>query len=200
MDLIQPITQRLLLRQWRADDHDPFAAFNADPVVMQHFPAPLTRAESDALLERAATRIAADGYGLWAVEVRATQRMIGFVGLARPSFEAAFTPCTEVGWRLARASWGHGYATEAARAALDVAFGQLGLDEVVSFTFEGNTRSRAVMERLAMTRDPAEDFDHPRLPEGAGVRRQVLYRLRSGRFETRSTRLRGPRTRPQPGP
>ena len=110
--------------------------------------------------------------------------MIGFVGIARPSFEAAFTPCTEVGWRLARASWGHGYATEAARTALDVAFGRLGLDEVVSFTFEGNTRSRAVMERLAMTRDPAEDFDHPRLPQGERVRRQVLYRLRSGRLET----------------
>lgn len=177
MDVIEPITERLLLRQWREEDRDPFAALNADPVVMEHFPAPLTRAQSDAQLDRCAERLATDGYGLWALEMRDTGKLIGFAGLARPSFEAPFTPCTEIGWRLAHSSWGHGYATEAARAALDLAFGRLGLDEVVSFTFEGNLRSRAVMERLSMTHDPAEDFEHPGLPEGERVRQHVLYRL-----------------------
>jgi len=179
VDILEPVTARLLLRQWRTGDRGPFAALNADPDVMEHFPAPLSRADSDAMLERNAARIEVDGYGLWAVEVRATRAFIGFVGLGRPSFVAAFTPCTEIGWRLARSSWGQGYATEASRAALDVAFGHLALDQVVSFTFQGNARSRAVMERLGMTHDPAEDFDHPRLPEGDRVRRHVLYRLRS---------------------
>jgi RimJ/RimL family protein N-acetyltransferase len=150
---------------------------------MQHFPAPLTREHSDAMVDRATRRLAEDGYGLWAVEVRETGQFVGYVGLARPSFEAAFTPCTEIGWRLARSAWGHGYATEAARAALEVAFGRLDLDEVVSFTAEDNARSRAVMERLGMTHDPEENFDHPRLPEGDPVRRHVLYRLRSAGFK-----------------
>ncbi|WP_411284265.1 GNAT family N-acetyltransferase [Lapillicoccus sp.] len=176
--LIEPVTPRLVLRQWRDTDREQFAALNADPVVMEHFPAPLTRAESDAMVDRLTARIDADGYGLWAVEVRDTHEFIGFVGLARPTFETAFTPCTEIGWRLARAAWGQGFATEAASAALDVAFGPLGLDEVLSWTFMGNLASRAVMERLGMTRDPADDFDHPRLPEGDRLRRHVLHRIR----------------------
>ena len=175
---IERVTARLILRQWRDSDREPLAALNADPVVMEHFPAPLTRAESDAMVDLHTAGIDADGYGHWAVEVRDAGEFIGFVGLAQPSFEAAFTPCTEIGWRLARSAWGRGYATEAARAALDVAFGRVGLDEVLSWTFEGNLASRAVMERLGMTRDPADDFDHPRLPEGDRLRRHVLYRIR----------------------
>lgn len=173
-----PATDRLLLRGWRDEDRPPFAAMNADREVMQHFPAPLSRDESDALADRAAEHVEAEGWGLWAVEVRGTGEFIGFVGLAVPRFEAPFTPATEVGWRLARSAWGHGYASEAARAALDVGFQELGLDELVSFTAVGNTRSRAVMQRLGMTRDPAEDFDHPSLPPGHPLQRHVLYRVR----------------------
>ena len=183
--LIEPVTPRLILRQWRDTDREPLAALNADLVVMEHFPAPLTRAESDAMVDRHTAGIDADGYGHWAVEVRDAGEFIGFVGLAQPSFEAAFTPCTEIGWRLARSAWGRGYATEAARAALNVAFGPVGLDEVLSWTFEGNLPSRAVMERLGMTRDPADDFDHPRLPEGDRVRRHVLYRIRGSAADPR---------------
>jgi ribosomal-protein-alanine N-acetyltransferase len=167
----------LLLRGWREDDRAPFAALNADPEVMQHFPATLSRAESDALVDRIDAMFAEHGFGLWAVEVRASGEFIGFVGLAAWDFEAHFTPAVEVGWRLARSSWGHGYATEAAREAVTFGFDEAGLDEIVSFTSPGNTRSRAVMERLGMTRDPADDFDHPRLPVGHPLRRHVLYRL-----------------------
>jgi RimJ/RimL family protein N-acetyltransferase len=175
--VLEPRTARLLLRQWRDSDHAPFAALNADPEVMEHFPGPLTAEQSRASVEQYAAGLTADGYGIWAVEVVETGTFVGFVGLARPAWSAAFTPCTEVGWRLARSAWGQGYATEAARAALDVAFGPGGLDEVVSFTAVANTRSRAVMERLGMHRDPPEDFDHPRLREGHPLRRHVLYRL-----------------------
>ncbi len=198
MPPIEPVTARLLLRQWRESDRAPFADLNADPVVMEHFPAPLSREVSDALLDRCAAGLARDAYGLWALEVRQTGVLVGFVGLSHPAFEAAFTPCTEIGWRLARAGWGHGYATEAARAALAVAFDVLGEDEVVSFTFEGNRRSRAVMERLGMTRDPAEDFDHPRLPPGERVRRHVLYRLGRAPGATSAGRQRRTRGRSTP--
>jgi RimJ/RimL family protein N-acetyltransferase len=170
-------TARLRLRTWRDEDLGPFAELNADPEVMRHFPAPLSRAESDALAERIRGRIAADGWGLWAVERIDSGAFIGFVGLARPAFEAAFTPCVEVGWRLARAHHGRGYATEAARAAVDFGFDRLGLDEIVSFTSVDNLASRRVMEKLGMRRDPAEDFDHPRLEPGHRLRRHVLYRL-----------------------
>ena len=169
-------TERLLLRQWVQDDLEPFAAQGADPEVMRHFPAPLSRAQSEALARDIARAIAQRGWGLWAVEVIGGARFIGFVGLNEPAFEAQFTPAVEVGWRLSREHWGHGYATEAARAALDFGFDQLGLDEIVSMTATANARSRRVMERLGMTRDPAEDFDHPRVPDGP-VRRHVLYRL-----------------------
>jgi len=176
-------TRRLLLRGWRAGDLAPFAALNADPEVMRHFPAALTRAQSDALAGRLQERLARDGFGFWAVEVVVpdgpASGFIGFVGLNRPTFTAAFTPCIEIGWRLARPAWGAGYASEAARAALSFAFRELALAEVVSFTATGNLRSRAVMERLGMTRDPAEDFDHPDLPPGQPLSRHVLYRLRA---------------------
>ena len=170
-------TERLLLRRWRASDRAAFAALNADPEVMRHFPAPLSREESDALIEEIEGRLEREGWGLWALELRATGRFIGFTGLSRPSFQAHFTPAVEIGWRLAREAWGQGYATEAARAAARFGFEDLGLEQLVSFTAAGNARSRAVMHRLGMTHDPAEDFDHPSLPEGHPVRRHVLYRL-----------------------
>jgi RimJ/RimL family protein N-acetyltransferase len=176
--LVEPRTSRLVLRQWRQRDRAPFAALNADPSVMEYFPGPLDRGQSDALVDRCVERLRRDGYGLWAVEIRTSGEFIGFVGLAVPSWEAAFTPCTEIGWRLARSAWGHGYATEAARAALTTAFGPAGLDEVVSFTTTGNLRSQKVMQRLGMRRDPSEDFDHPQVTDGP-FRRHVLYRLKS---------------------
>jgi RimJ/RimL family protein N-acetyltransferase len=174
--LIEPLTSRLKLRQWNERDRVPFAAMNADPEVMRHFPALLRRDESEALVDGFMDRLRLDGYGLWAVEVRATNQFIGFVGLAVPSWDAPFAPCTEVGWRLAASAWGHGYATEAATAAITTAFDQAALDEVVSFTTTSNLRSQKVMRRLGMTHNPAEDFDHPLVVEGS-LRRHVLYRL-----------------------
>lgn len=175
--LIEPRTERLWLRQWRDADRAPFAALNADPEVMRWFPSTIEESDSNAFAYRQAALLEVRGWGLWAVEVASTGEFVGMVGLNQPKWTAAFTPCTEVGWRLARSAWGKGYATEAARAALAVAFGPLELPEVVSFTTVGNARSRAVMERLGMTRDPAEDFDHPRLAADSPVRRHVLYRL-----------------------
>jgi RimJ/RimL family protein N-acetyltransferase len=168
-------TARLELRQWREDDLVPFAALNADPETMRFFPSALTREQSDSLAERARAQIAEQGWGLWAVEVVDSRRFIGFVGLAEPRFVAHFTPAVEVGWRLARDAWGHGYATEGGRAVLAFAFGELGLDEVVSFTAVVNDRSRRVMERLGMSHDPEDDFDHPSIGDGS-LRRHVLYR------------------------
>lgn len=173
-------TERLLLRRWTAADRAPFASMNADPLVMAHFPAALSRQDSDALAARADARLAEQGWGLWALEVTAGEdrgRFAGFTGLAAPSWEAPFTPCVEVGWRLPRWAWGRGYASEAAGAALRVGFTDLGLAEVVSFTAVANERSRAVMRRIGMTRDPHGDFDHPSIPVGHPLRRSVLYRL-----------------------
>jgi ribosomal-protein-alanine N-acetyltransferase len=172
------LTERLIMRRWRPEDREPFAALNADPEVMRHFPAPLTREESDAFMDRMEAKLAADGWGLWALEARDGGELLGFTGLNVPRFEAHFTPAIEVGWRLARSAWGHGYASEAARAALAYGFGTLALPEIVSFTVAANARSRAVMERIGMTRDPADDFDHPSLPPGHPIRRHVLYRVR----------------------
>ena len=171
-------TKRLALREWRDDDREPFAVMNADPRVAEYLSRPLDRLDSDAFLDRIVARWASDGHGLWAVERRDDGTFIGFVGLAAPNFEAAFTPCVEVGWRLAPEAWGHGFATEAARAALGFGFERLELEEIVSFTVPANVRSRAVMERLGMTRDPADDFLHPNLPDGHPLRQHVLYRLR----------------------
>jgi RimJ/RimL family protein N-acetyltransferase len=173
-------TERLLLRHWRPEDRAPFAAMNADPEVMEHFPAALARAESDAFVDRIEAAFAAHGFGLWALEVahpgELSGEFIGFTGLSVPSFEAHFMPAVEIGWRLARPAWGHGYASEAARRALSAAFGDYGLPEVVSFTSVTNERSQAVMRRIGMTHDPADDFDHPRLPPGDRLQRHVLYR------------------------
>ena len=171
-------TPRLCLRQWRASDLGPFAALNADPLVMEFMGRCLSAAESDALARRSEAEIARQGWGFWATELRESAAFIGFVGLHVPSFEVPFTPCVEIGWRLERASWGNGFATEAARECLRFAFESLVLEEVVSFTVPVNRRSRAVMERLGMCRDAAGDFDHPRVPAGHPLRRHVLYRLR----------------------
>jgi RimJ/RimL family protein N-acetyltransferase len=172
-------TERLLLRRWRPTDREPFAALNADPEVMRWFHSPLSRAESDALARRIEAGFDERRWGLWALEEHASGRFLGFTGLNPVGFEASFTPAVEVGWRLACDAWGCGYATEAARAALDCAFDWLGLDEVVSFTAAGNARSVAVMERLGMSHDPADDFDHPLLPAGDPLRRHLLYRVRA---------------------
>ena len=170
-------TERLVLRRWRAADRDPFAALNADPVVMEHFVAPLARAESDDLIDRVEDHFDREGWGLWAVEVAETGTFIGFTGLWPATFEAHFTPAVEVGWRLAQEGWGHGYATEAARASLRDGFERFAFDEIVSMTSVTNTRSQRVMEKLAMSRDPADDFDHPNVPDGHRIQRHVLYRL-----------------------
>ena len=176
---MEPVTERLLLRRWKDEDRAPFAALNADPVVLEHFPARLTRAESDAFVERITQQLEERGWGLWALEERTSGRFLGFTGLNVPGFSAHFTPAVEVGWRLARDAWGFGYASEAARAAAAVAFDEVGLDEIVSFTATSNVRSMRVMERIGMTHDPADDFDHPALSEGSPLRRHVLYRLAS---------------------
>jgi len=174
-------TERLTLRRWRDADRAPFAQMNADPRVMEFFPAPLSREESDALITRIEAGFDRHGFGLWALEVRETGQLIGFTGLAPPEFEAHFTPAVEVGWRLAAPAWGRGYATEAARAAIAFGFERAGLEEIVSMTSALNERSRAVMERLGMSRDPADDFDHPGIPAGHPLRRHVLYRLSAPR-------------------
>ncbi len=170
-------TERLLLRQWHDDDVAHFAAMNADPRVMRHFPALQSHETSAAAVARWRARIAERGWGLWAAGLRRTGEFIGFVGLEVPAPAFPFSPCVEIGWRLAFAHWGRGYATEAAKASLGIGFEDLGLDEIVSFTAVGNRRSRAVMERLGMTED-ARTFEHPNVPAGSPVREHCLYRLK----------------------
>jgi RimJ/RimL family protein N-acetyltransferase len=190
-------TDRLILRRWRDADREPFAALNADPEVMEHFPEPLDRTRSDAFVDRVEEVFEQRGFGFWAVEEAATGRFIGFTGLWVPRFEAQFTPAVEIGWRLARAAWGHGYASEAARRALTFAFEDLELPEVVSFTARTNLRSQAVMRRIGMTHDPADDFDHPSVAEGDRLRPHVLWRIDSDRW--RETAGAHRRTPPQEG-
>jgi ribosomal-protein-alanine N-acetyltransferase len=170
-------TDRLLLRRWRDTDYKPYAQLNADPEVMKHFPATLTRDQSDAMIARIENGFDEHGYGLWALEIADTGEFIGFTGLSVPRFTAHFTPAVEVGWRLATSAWGKGYATEAARRALTYGFDNAGLGEIVSFTTAGNLRSQAVMTRLGMTRNPADDFRHPSLAADHPLSPHVLYRL-----------------------
>jgi RimJ/RimL family protein N-acetyltransferase len=174
-------TDRLLLRRWLPSDRAPFAELNADPRVMEHFPSRLTREQSDAMIDRIESTFEAEGLGLWATEVAATGEFIGFIGLAPVTFEAHFAPALEIGWRLAHAGWGHGYATEGARAALHHAFGVAGREEVVSMTATTNLRSQAVMRRLGMTCDHGDDFDHPRVDDDR-LRRHVLFRITAARW------------------
>jgi RimJ/RimL family protein N-acetyltransferase len=171
------VTARLLLRGWRPADLEPFAALNADPAVMRFYPSTLARPESDDLAKRIMDEFERRGFGFWAVEIPGHTPFAGFVGLSVPSFEAAFTPCVEAGWRLARQHWGRGYATEAARAALGYAFDVLRLDEVVAFAVPANVASLRVMDRIGMQRDRRGDFEHPRLPAGHPLRAHVLYRI-----------------------
>jgi RimJ/RimL family protein N-acetyltransferase len=172
-------TPRLLLRDWCEEDLEPFAALNGDPEVMRYFPATLTRAQSDAFADRNETAIAERGWGLWVVEVDG--EFAGYIGLQPAPAALPCAPAVEIGWRLAARFHGHGYATEGARRVVAHAFDTIGLPEIVSFTTERNTPSRRVMEKLGMTRDPAEDFDHPTVPPEWPGRRHVLYRLKSNR-------------------
>jgi RimJ/RimL family protein N-acetyltransferase len=177
-------TPRLRVRAWREDDFEPFAAMNADPRVMEFYPAVLSRAESRVRFDRGRARMAERGYGFWPVEVIGGAPFAGMVGLADPDFPAHFQPAVEIGWRLAAAHWDRGYATEAARAVLAHGFERLGLREIVSFTTTENVRSRHVMEKLGMRRLPGEDFLHPLIPEGHPLRPHVLYRLARADFPT----------------
>ncbi|HKV26246.1 MAG TPA: GNAT family N-acetyltransferase [Candidatus Acidoferrum sp.] len=170
-------TSRLLLRPWCDSDLAPFAQLNADPRVMEFLPAVLSTQESDLLVSRIEKHFLNHGFGLYAAELQQDRSFIGYVGLAVPSFHAKFMPCVEIGWRLSHAYWGHGLATEGARAVVRHAFETLHLDALVSFTVPANIRSRRVMEKLGMTNDPSDDFDHPNFPEGHPLCRHVLYRL-----------------------
>jgi RimJ/RimL family protein N-acetyltransferase len=174
-------THRLVLREWRDEDLEPFAEMNADPRVMEFMIKTLSRIESDGMVDRIRQHFHEHGFGLWAVEIAATTTFIGFVGLSIPRFEAHFTPCVEIGWRLAFDHWGKGYATEAARHVLEYGFCTLNLEEVVSFTAKGNHRSQAVMERLGMRYNPLDDFEHPMMPENHPMKSHVLYRTGSQR-------------------
>ena len=179
-------TARLLLRPWHDEDVAAFTELSADPAVMEYLvPLPGWVAWARAHWEEY-------GFGQWVVEIAGEAGFIGVVGLNTISYEAHFTPAVEVAWRLARAYWSRGYATEAARACLDFAFRSLGLSEVVAFTVPANARSRAVMERLGMRHDAAGDFDHPRLPAGHPLQRHVLYRLRREDWQPGSTVLAQP--------
>jgi RimJ/RimL family protein N-acetyltransferase len=171
-------TERLILRPWRAEDLEPFAALNADDRVTVTLGGSADRAASDALAKRWSASFAEHGFGYWAVELPGKAPFIGAIGLAVPSFEAHFTPTVEIGWRLAFDHWGGGYATEGARAALDFGFNAAELEEIVAFTAKSNTRSRAVMERLGMHTDPKDDFHHVRLGPDHPLYHHVLYRLR----------------------
>ncbi len=189
-------TERLLLRRWRTSDAEPFARLNADPLVMEHFPATLSRGESDALIERMERSFREHGFGAWAVQVHGSTEPAGFVGLwLQSGRELPFAPAIEIGWRLARKCWGRGIATEAAAASLEFGFTELGLEEVVSFTTVENGRSRAVMERLGMRRDPAEDFLHPALGPDDPLAPHVLYRLAADEWSVGRARRVAPRPR-----
>lgn len=182
-------TPRLRLRLWHENDADAFAAMNADPRVREHFVGVLTREESDASVERMRAHFAKHGFGTWAVELRDRPGLIGFAGLTHPMFAAPCGPCIEIGWRFAFDHWGRGYATEAAKEALRAAFEIVGLDEVVAFTTVGNARSRRVMEKIGLSHDEADDFDHPLLPPEHRTSRHVLYRVRKEDWERRQGTL-----------
>jgi RimJ/RimL family protein N-acetyltransferase len=170
-------TERLTLRRWNPADREPFAAMCADPRVMEFFPSTLTRDECDAHVDRIEETFALRGFGLWAVQIADVAPFAGFIGLTEPRFDAHFTPCVEIGWRLAAEFWNRGYATEGARAALAFGWEVLQLREIVAMAVPSNRASLRVMEKLGMTRDMSGDFDHPRVAEGHPLRRHVLYRI-----------------------
>jgi RimJ/RimL family protein N-acetyltransferase len=176
-------TPRLILRQWQESDFGPFAAMNADPQVMEFFPSVLTREKSDDMAMRCRDLIAERGWGIWAVALRETGEFIGFVGLHTPGYDLPFTPCIEIGWRLRADTWGKGYCSEAARAALDAGFNVLGLKEIVAFTALPNLRSQAVMKKMGMVCDPTENFEHPAVAAGDWLEEHCLYRLSKGAWQ-----------------
>lgn len=178
VDMTTLKTKRLLLRPWKESDLEPFAQLNADPRVMEYFPAVLSCKESDDLAKRMIAKLETQGWGFWAVSIPEIADFIGFIGLAKLSFDAPFTPAVEIGWRIAFEHWGNGYAAEGARAALAYGFETLHLNEIVSFTAVPNMRSRRVMEKIGMHHDPKDDFDHPKIAEGHPLKKHVLYRLR----------------------
>jgi RimJ/RimL family protein N-acetyltransferase len=176
-------TERLLLRRWLPSDRPEFARMNGDPRVMEFFPALLARAESDGRVDLMEAHFKRHGFGNWAVEIPGVAVFAGFIGLSYPRWEAHFTPCVEIGWRLAAEHWNRGYATEGAKAALAFGFRELELAEIVSFTVPANIRSRRVMEKIGMARSPGDDFEHPSLVEGHPLRRHVLYRIKPMEWE-----------------
>jgi 3-dehydroquinate dehydratase/shikimate dehydrogenase len=184
-------TDRLILRPWKKEDLEPFAQLNSDPRVMQYFPGLLSHQESDELAKKISDCLQEKGWGFWAISLKKTDKFIGFIGLENVYFTAPFTPAVEIGWRLAFDSWGKGYATEGAKAALKYGFEKLNLKEIVSFTAVENARSRAVMKRIGMHRDLKDDFDHPKLPEGHRLRRHVLYRLKQAEWLVLQTEEKG---------
>lgn len=175
-------TERLILRQWKESDRETFVELNSSKENLPFFPNPFSKDESDKFIDKTISLIEKNGFGLFAVEIKSTGEFIGFTGLHNPTYKTHFTPCTEIGWRLHKNFWGKGYATEAAKGALDFAFNQLKLDEIVSFTATLNTPSIKVMERIGMTRDESGEFDHPNVPDGHILKRHVLYRLKRDQY------------------
>ena len=169
-------TDRLLLRQWRDEDLPHLVAMNREPSVMEFVGPILSDDQSKAMMERSRQSWNERGYGRFAVEVPGVADVIGFIGLAATRFESHFTPCVEIGWRLSSRYWGHGYATEGAKAVMDHAIRVLGLSEIVSFTAAANLRSRRVMEKIGLRRDPTDDFEHPNFSPGDPLKPCVLYR------------------------
>lgn len=176
VDIIEIETERLKLRQWKEADRPLFAKINADPIVMRFYPSVLSTEESNGMAQRLESLIRKRGWGFWAIEKRDEKQFIGFVGLHEPRYDLAVTPCVEIGWRLAKQYWGQGYATEAAKAALGIAFDRLDLPEIYSFTPVLNKKSRAVMERIGML-DTGKNFEHPMIPEGSPLREHFLYKV-----------------------
>jgi len=168
-------TPRLILRQWTEADHKPYIELNSDEDVMEFFPSVSTEAQTLAQIERFMNRIDQIGYGFFAVERKDNQQFIGFTGLSQPGFESYFTPCVEIGWRLSRANWNQGFATEAAKACLKYGFDTLGLDKIYSFTSVHNKRSERVMQKIGMAKEGM--FEHPLIGDGHFLREHVLYKI-----------------------
>jgi RimJ/RimL family protein N-acetyltransferase len=179
-------TKRLVLRHWRNSDRQPFARMNADARVMEFMPSVLSEEQSHSLADRIEAHFREHGFGLYAADLESGGRFIGYIGLSVPTFQTAFTPCVEIGWRLSREYWGQGLATEGAREIVRYAFEELNLQELVSFTVPANCRSLRVMKKIGMTYDPQEDFDHPQLPVGHSLSRHVLYRISYSRWSLRA--------------
>lgn len=189
MTLGQLRTGRLVLRDWRDSDREPFAELSQDAEVMRFLTPMPTRAASDAWIDRQKRHLADNGFCFWAVELADSADFLGAVGLLRVGYAAHFTPAVEVGWRIARPFWGQGYAPEAAKAALRFGFEEQGLREIVANTVPENVKSQRVMVKLGMCRDPADDFDHPLVPEQHPLRRQMLYRLSAGAWRRQQASL-----------